>query len=75
MQSQLQFTDWVAYYKPEYPHIVQLPPEQHAAPDVHSWLRTHVGERDHAWQYPQGYTYMFRDPDHAVQFSLIWGGV
>jgi hypothetical protein len=69
----IKVTDWVEYYRGAYPHIVQLPPEQHVAPDVHSWLRTHVGERDCGWQYPQSYTYMFKHEDHAVQFSLIWG--
>lgn len=67
-------TDWVTEFKPEYPHVVNITLHEHTVSDMHSWLRTHVGDRDCAWQFPKTDTYMFKHEDHAIQFSLIWGG-
>jgi len=75
MTSYIKLTDWVSYYRGDFPHIVCVNSNTMHSESLHSWLRTHVGERDLTWQYPQHLTYMFRDPDHAILFSLMWGGV
>lgn len=64
-------TDWVAHYQLEYPHVVCVP-APYVIRDAHDWLETHVGERDHEWQYPIGSTYMFRDAHDAIQFALAF---
>jgi hypothetical protein len=38
------------------------------------WLSEHVGRWVLDWDTRNHREYWFRDPDHAVQFSLTWGG-
>jgi hypothetical protein len=64
--------DWVTYYQMVYPHMVQIPCGTWYVPQIQDWLQQHVGERGHAWEFPKLNTYMFKDPDHAVQFALTF---
>jgi hypothetical protein len=41
----------------------------------YEWLVDHVGAHGVVWIYPEVHLICFRSHDHAIQFSLIWGGV
>ncbi len=69
--------DWVAVFSKHYPHVVKLDmPESYGIMkiSIYDWLSAHVGRRGMQWEFPTGCTYVFRDHEHAVLFSLTWSG-
>lgn len=67
---------WVDEFRKTYPYMVQVDMAGSYVRErmnMYDWLTEHVGRRGVLWEFPTDRTYMFKQEEHAVLFSMTWG--